>query len=77
MIGVGAVGIVGGQSRRRAAPSGAPDFTLSNATVTTDPTLAVLVGNFVISNAPAGSYIVIEETAGLSGDEAGLAVVNG
>ncbi len=77
MIGVGRVGNVGGSARRVAAPAGTPDFTLSNATVVTTPNGQVLVGEFNIIDAPPGSYIVIEETAGASGDEAGLAVVNG
>lgn len=76
MIGVGAVGSVGGHSRRRALPSGAPDFTLSNATVTTAWGL-VTVGELTPTGAPADAYFVLVEGAGATGDEADIAVVNG
>lgn len=77
MIGAGRVGSVGGSRGRVTIVTGAPDFILSNASVVTTPTGQVLVGEFTIINAPPGCTIRIKETAGPSGDETGLAVVNG
>ena len=71
---VGRIGTVGGL-RRQAAPPLA-DFTLSNAAVTTSWG-TVQVGILSPINAPAGAYFMLVETAAASGDEAGLAVVNG
>lgn len=72
MIGaVGLVGRFGGAVRRRAASSVSPDFTLTNATVTTQWGVAV-VGELVPNGAtPAGAYFV------LVGNPAGFAVENG
>ena len=72
MIGVGLVGAVGAQARRRApAPPPAIDFTLSAATVTTawGP---VVIGELVPSG--IGAADVYFE---LVDEDAGLAVVNG
>ena len=78
MIGaVGRVGAVGGaRFAAPALPAGGADFTLSNATVTT-AWATVTVGQLLPVGAPAGSYFVLVESAATSGDEAGLAVVNG
>jgi hypothetical protein len=78
MIGAtGSVGRVG--SGRFSVPVAAPgqaDFTLSATSVTTGWT-SVTVGTLTPINAPAGAYFVLVEGAAASGDEAGLAVVNG
>lgn len=74
MISLGRVGAVGG-SRGRAATA-APDFALSATTVTTTWGV-VTVGTLTPINAPQGAYFLLVEGAAASGDEAGLAVVNG
>lgn len=77
MIGaVGRVGSVGGSRGRVTIVTGGPDFTLSNATVTTEFGL-VTVGTLTPVNAPPGVTFRIKETAGASGDDAGFAVRNG
>ena len=74
---VGRVGAVGGARHVPSAPAvGAADFTLSNASVAT-AWAVVTVGQLLPVNAPAGSYFVLVESAASSGEEAGLAVVNG
>lgn len=76
MIGaVGRVGRVGG-GRSVVPVAGGADFTLTNASVTT-AWATVTVGQLLPVNAPAGSYFVLVESAASSGDDAGLAVVNG
>lgn len=57
-------------------PEPVPDFALSNDTVATAWGV-VLVGTLTPINAPAGAYFRLKQTAGLSGDESGYAVVNG
>ena len=77
MIGrVGGVGRVGGSRGQPAAAAATADFTLSNTSVTTFWGL-VTVGQLLPTNAPVESYFVLVESAAASGDEAGLAVVNG
>jgi hypothetical protein len=74
---VGRIGAIGGA--RYVSPSlpmGAPDFTLSGASVTTGWT-SVTVGTLTPVNAPQGAYFMLVEGTAASGDEAGLAVVNG
>ena len=71
MIGVvGRIGAVGGA--RYVSPSlpmGAPDFTLSGASVST-AWASVTVGTLTPINAPPGAYFMLVETAAASGDEA-------
>lgn len=57
-------------------PEPVPDFVLSNDTVATAWGV-VLVGTLTPINAPAGAFFRLKQTAGLSGDESGYAVVNG
>ena len=71
---VGRVGAVGGA--RTPVPMGTADFTLSNASVATAWGI-VTVGQLLPVGAPAGSYFVLVESPAVSGDDAGLAVVNG
>lgn len=72
---VGRIGAVGG-SRRREAVAFTADFTLSGASVSTLWGTAV-VGVLTPVDAPAGAYFMLVEGTAASGDEAGLAVVNG
>lgn len=68
-----AFGIARGWATASAQPGGgggSPDFTLSNASVTTQWGVAA-VGELVPVNAPAGAYFV------LVGEPAGFAVENG
>jgi hypothetical protein len=52
------------------------NFTLTSSSV--NPTWnTVTVDSFTLTNAPVGSYIILVEGAGSTGDEAGFAVVNG
>lgn len=74
MISLGRVGAVGG-SRGRAIMAAA-DFALSATTVATTWGV-VTVGTLTPINAPQGAYFLLVEGAAASGDEAGLAVVNG
>ena len=78
MIGAtGSVGRVGGgRFIVPAAAQGQADFTLSAANVATGWT-SVTVGTLTPINAPAGAYFVLVEATAASGDDAGLAVVNG
>lgn len=71
----GRAGNVGGV-RRVAAATGGADFSLSASSVTTAWT-AVVVGELVPVNAPAGAFFMLVEAAGATGDDTGLAVVNG
>jgi hypothetical protein len=73
---VGRIGTVGGGRFVPAVAMGAPDFTLSGSSVVTAWT-GVTVGTLTPVNAPAGAYFVLVEGAGITGDETGLAVVNG
>ncbi len=74
---VGRIGAIGGARYVPALPpQGQPDFALSSTVVTTGWS-NVTVGTLTPINAPAGAYFVLVEGAAASGDEAGLAVVNG
>lgn len=72
----GRIGTVGGGRFVPAVPQGAADFTLSGNSVATAWN-TVTVGTLTPINAPAGAYFTLVESAAVSGDEAGLAVVNG
>lgn len=76
MLGVGRIGAVGGSRGGSAAPAVPPDFTLSASTVTTAWGL-VTIGDLSPTGAPADAYFMLVESIAVSGDEAGLAVVNG
>ncbi|MCM0031902.1 hypothetical protein [Sandarakinorhabdus limnophila] len=73
---VGRIGAIGGARYVPAPPQGQADFTLAGTSVATawNP---VTVGTLTPINAPPGAYFVLVESTAISGDEAGLAVVNG
>ena len=74
---VGRIGAIGGaRYARPQLPVGVPDFSLTNASVST-VWGTVTVGQLLPVNAPAGCFFLLVESAGAAGDEAGLAVVNG
>ena len=76
VIGVGAFGIAMETALESQPDIAQPDFMLSSATVITAWS-AVTVGTLTPINAPAGAYFMLVETSAASGDETGLAVVNG
>jgi len=71
VVGVGAFGVA-----MQTALDSQPDFTLSSVTVMTAWNVAT-VGTLTPFNAPAGAYFMLVEGNAASGDETGLAVVNG
>ena len=64
------------RARRRVVAMGTADFVLSTSAGATNDAGGNFA-NIIITNAPAGAYIVLVEGAGATGDEAGFAVVNG
>jgi hypothetical protein len=77
IAGVGRIGAVGGARTVTPPPVAAnPDFILTNASVVTQWDM-VTVGQLLPVDAPAGSFFLLVEGTAASGDEAGLAVVNG
>lgn len=74
---VGRIGAIGGaRYARPQSPAGVPDFSLTNASVST-AWGTVTVGQLLPVNAPAGSFFLLVETTAVSGDDSGFAVVNG
>lgn len=74
---VGRIGAIGGtRYARPQSPAGVPDFSLTNASVST-AWGTVAVGQLLPVNAPAGSFFLLVETAGAAGENTGFAVVNG